>query len=351
MKLVARMVLEPGMVLGEPVFHQGVKLYDAGYTLDAKSIADLGRHLIMAVTVMEPVDFATTHFERVRLSDEFIQFDSNYKKFFPAYKSILYNFIEKGIPVDIGNLMKIYKLITASVPDLKKRLDFLANRLPSEDDITYEHCLNCAIICGVFGSWWHLSQEDLHTLILCGFYFDIGKLKLPEKLLWKTQKLSDFEFNWIKTHPTIGYDIIKNENLNEHIINATLSHHERCNGSGYPNHLLENQIDPFAKMMAIVDSYDAMTCARSYRASLPVLDVIANFEKSGYSTYGMDYIIPIVQNLSLTQIDAPVRLSDKSEGKITGISPLSYGKAIVTLNNGTVIDLGSNPSLKIVQYI
>lgn len=351
MKIVARMVLEPGMILAEPVFHQGTKLYDTGYILDQKAIADLGRHLIMAVTIKEPADFATTHFEKVRCSDEFIKFESDYKKFFPAYKSILYNFIEKGIPIDTGNLMKIYKLITASVPDIHKRLDFLTNMLPSEDDITYEHCLNCAIICGVFGSWWHLSQEELHTLILCGFYFDIGKLKLPEKLLWKTEKLSDFEFNWIKTHTTIGYDLIKNEPISEHILNATLSHHERGNGTGYPKHLLEHQIDPYAKMIGIVDSYDAMTCARSYRASLPVLDVISNFERTGYSAYDMNYIIPIVQRLSMTQIGMKVKLSDHQEGTISGISPLSYGKAIVTLNSGTKIDLATQTDIKIVQYL
>lgn len=351
MNIVARIALKPGMILAEPVYHNGELLYEEGFVLDADSIEYLGKILVMAVAVKEPAVLAKNHFERVRCSEGFIKFDENYRKYFPAYKSILYNFIEKEIPFDINNLLKIYNLITASVPDPKTRLDYLANRLPSEDEITYEHCLNCAIICGVFGNWWHLSQDQLTILILCGFFFDIGKLKLPEKLLWKTQKLSNFEYNWIKTHTTLGYNLLKNERLNPHILEATLSHHERGNGSGYPKHLLADQIDPYAKMMAIVDSYDAMTCSRCYRASFPVLDVIANFEKTGFSVYGNEYIIPIVQKLSLTQIGMKVLLSDHSTATITGISPSSYGKAIVTREDGTRIDLAVVPSLKIVEYL
>ena len=95
-------------------------------------------------------------------------------------------------------------------------------------------------------------------MILCGFYYDIGKLQLPYELLWKPGKLTEEEFKIIKTHPVVGYTSVRNQDLNEHVKNAVIMHHERLDGSGYPYHMSGQKIDVYARYMAIIDAYIAM---------------------------------------------------------------------------------------------
>lgn len=351
MKTILKSLVEPGMVLAKPVYYKDELIIDRNKVIDEADMVKLTRYAIQSVTVKEPEDLATSQMERIRLSPGYQEFEGNYNKFFPAYKSILINFIEEKIPVNLQNLLTIYKKIIAGIENIEDRLDYVYYRPPGKDDVTYEHCLNCAIISGVFGAWWHMNQEELHTLILCGFFFDIGKLKLPKELLEKTDKLSDFERNWLKTHAQVGYELLKEQNLNEHILNATWMHHERKDGSGYPQHLKGDQIDEFARYIAIVDSYDAMTSPRSYRNAMPIFDVIMNFEETGYDRYDRDLILPIIKNLAKTQIGRVVQLNDHRKGIITDISKLSYGKPIVSLQDGSKVDLYKCPELSICKYL
>ena len=94
----------------------------------------------------------------------------------------------------------------------------------------------------------------------------------------KPGKYTDEEFAQVRLHTQYGYELLKPLPLDAHIKLAALSHHERCDGTGYPNGLTTNDIDPYARVVAIADVYDAMTTARSYRAPLCAFQVIANFE-------------------------------------------------------------------------
>ena len=103
-------------------------------------------------------------------------------------------------------------------------LDYLYNLMPSEDELTYTQGLNAALLAGTFADWLSMSEEEKNTLILCRFYYDIGKLQLPYELLWKPGKLTEEEFKIIKTHPVVGYTSVRNQDLNEHVKNAVIMH-------------------------------------------------------------------------------------------------------------------------------
>lgn len=351
MKTVASVALVPGLELGENVYSNHDELLIPSDTVLTEAlIHKLTRHNIVCVSVKEAIDYARTHFERVRFSNSFQNFEQVYNKCMVSYRQIMLDFVENGIAPDMDALMAIYHEIRSCAHTGEQLLDYLYNMLPQEDEMTHAHCLNSALIAGVFGIWLGLSDEDIDILIQSGFFYDIGKLKLPDKLLWKPGRLNDFEYNWVKTHTTIGYDMIKGLNLNEHVLNATLMHHERCDGSGYPKKLTGDQIDLFALYMGIIDSYEAMTSARSYRPTLIPFQVIENFERTGYEKYASGIIIPIMEHIANTQLGMTVRLNDDRVADVLLTNRNALTRPLIKCGD-ELIDLAKHPEYQIIAVL
>ena len=350
MKMTAVMALKPGMVLAEDVLNfKNELLFPANTTLDDRAIAKLSRHSIMCVEVKEEEDFATTHFEKVRVSAGFRHFEKTYNIFLPKYKKMIDGLINDKTPIDVSMLFQIYAEITGCAKTGELLLDYLYNMLPSEDDLTYAHCLNSALIAGVFGTWTGMPKEDLFRLIECGFFYDIGKLILPQELIWKPSKLTDMEFELMKTHTLKGYNLLKDQDLDESILLATLEHHEKCDGTGYPSKLKEDQINLFAKYIAIIDAYEAMTSARTYRQSLVPFQVIENFERNE-RFYPSIILRNILLHIANSQVGLTVRLSDERLAEVILINQRNLSRPLVKCGD-EVIDLVKFPDVKIVAVL
>lgn len=349
MKNIARMALTNGMVLGEDVYsYQNQLLYPKDTVVDDAVITKLSRYSIMVVTVKDEEDFATTHFEKVRLSAGFKSFELTYHNCMAIFRKHMQAFVENKTTVKMSTLMEIYNTLSSRATSGEQLLDYLYNMLPSEDDLTHAHCLNSALIAGVFGAWLELDEAGIQRLIQCGFFYDIGKLKLPQDLLWKSGKLTELEFTQLKTHTMLGFDMLKDCDVDEHILKATLMHHERCDGSGYPSRLRSSQIDIYAKYIAIIDAYEAMTSARTYRQSLNPFQVIANFEHDGYIKYDEAILRPILSHIAATQLGYNVRLSDDREAQIIKINENALSRPL--LQAGIVqLDLSKEPGVEIVS--
>lgn len=348
MKDIARMALNNGMVIATDVTtSSGEVIVKAGTTVTDYTVQKLARHNIMLVTVMEDVDFAVTYFEKVRLSEEFKNFEIAYNRSMPLYKKIMNDFVESNVDFPIYELMQIYSDIMAFVPSKERLLDFLYNMLPTEDDLTYAHCLNSALIAGVFASWLGMSSEDTEILIQCGFIYDIGKLKLPYELIWKPGKLTPIEFAKIKTHTILGFQMIQDQPLNEHILKATLTHHERFDGSGYPSRLHDVQIDRFARIISVIDAYEAMTSARTYRESKHPFQVIEIFEKDGIK-YDTQILVPLMMHIANHMVGLKVMLNNDIKAEVVLINQSNISRPMLKDDNGTFIDLVSRTDLQIL---
>ena len=275
MKAVARMELKPGMVVAEDVLNYKNEIIVSKNTrINDTIIEKLARQSILVVPIKEEIDFATTHFEKVRLSEGFKAFESTYKIYFPVYKNLVVSAVTNRTPINMNQLMEVYRNIIVCAKSGELLLDYLYNMLPGEDDMTHAHCLNSALIAGVFGTWLGLSNDDINLLINCAFVYDIGKLSIPYQILWKPERLTSEEYRLVMRHTTIGYDFLKSYgSFDQHVLNATLQHHERCDGTGYPLKLKGPQIDKYATAVAIADVYDAMTSPRCYKPGMPVANV------------------------------------------------------------------------------
>ncbi len=125
----------------------------------------------------------------------------------------------------------------------------------------------------LIGKHMGLNDADLHTLRIGGLFHDVGKIGVPDRILLKTEKLTDDEYSEIKNHPTIGAHILSTATIFQDLIPIVKHHHEKYDGTGYPSRLKGEDIPLLARIAAVADTFDAMTSKRTYRDALP-LDVV-----------------------------------------------------------------------------
>lgn len=348
MKDVARMVLQPDMEIAKDILSgMGEVIVKAHTKVTDQIIQKLARYNVMVVPVMEDVDYAVTYFEKIRLSEGFKRFEKVYRDAMSQYKGLINAFLEGTISLPMDALMDIYYMIDSNVDVHNKTLDYLYNMLPDENDLTYAHCLNSALIAGVFGPWLGLRKEENELLIKCGFLYDIGKFKLPAELIWKPSKLTEIEYTQMKTHTILGFQLLQDQHLPDTVLKATLSHHERFDGSGYPSKLHDLQIDYYARIIAIIDSYEAMTSLRTWRESKHPFQVIDIFLGDAFK-YDMDILRQVLFNVANHLIGQKVLLNNDVKAEVVLINQTNMARPLLREDNGTFIDLLARRDLKIV---
>ena len=134
------------------------------------------------------------------------------------------------------------------------------------DNYTYSHCVYVAMLCVLIGVQLKYNQKQLNELALCGLMHDIGKVDIPLEIINKPTRLTDAEFEEIKTHPLRSIERLRhNQNLTQRVFNGISCHHEKYDGTGYPFGLKGDKIHIYARILALADVYDALTSDRSYR--------------------------------------------------------------------------------------
>jgi len=142
----------------------------------------------------------------------------------------------------------------------------LLSKLHHYDDYTLRHSLNVSLLSLIFGSHLGMEREGLRRLAFAGLYHDVGKFRIPLEILNKPGRLSEREFEVMKHHSLIGFDMLKNQpGLTEDVLLGVLHHHERYDGKGYPKQLKADEKDPFSRILTIVDIFDALTSDRAYK--------------------------------------------------------------------------------------
>jgi putative nucleotidyltransferase with HDIG domain len=149
------------------------------------------------------------------------------------------------------------------------------SRMRHEDEYTAEHCLNVCILAIAFGRHLGMSESEMQNLGICGLLHDVGKMRVPQDILNKPDKLTEKEFNIIKAHSIHGRNLLMSSTgLPDIAVDVAYSHHEKVDGTGYPRKLSAAGISDFARMITIVDAYDAMTANRCYSRAKPSTEAL-----------------------------------------------------------------------------
>ena len=146
----------------------------------------------------------------------------------------------------------------------------LVNTIDAKDAYTCGHSDRVAEISRLLGQQLGLDEKTCEQLHLAGLLHDIGKIGVPDAILLKPGNLSDEEFELLKQHPVIGFQVLKNLKQMSFILDGVLHHHESMDGSGYPSGLAGEEIPFAARIIAVADAFDAMTSNRPYRSGMPV---------------------------------------------------------------------------------
>lgn len=279
--------------------------------------------------------------QKVKRSKTFQEYSLHSTLVTETLKKQLEGFVYNHRPIDFDALLNNVKSLITPGQTVIQYFDMLHN-LRSSDDSVYSHSLNVAMISRILGKWLKWSPSDLDSLVIAGLLHDIGKITIPPEILNKEGKLTDEEFEQIRWHPRAGYELIKDLKIDSRIKKATLQHHERCDGSGYPMKVDEIMLDDFAMVVAIADVYDAMTAARKYRAPLCPFQVIREFERDGYQKYKTEYLLTFLKHIATTYQNNRVILSDGQAAKIILLNQNSLSTPLVQLDDGSCIDLATS---------
>lgn len=350
--------LVPGMVVASDVTAPSGELLAAkGTKLTDILITRLELYGILTVYVKKPLpennfdDAAQppSYYERVRHSEEFQEFKSDYQLELDQFRSAINNVVEKNMQIDISFLLQ-QSLKLAELGTNRGNVLAMLQNMRQYDDSTYSHCINVALLANILASWLKFSKEEIQLATSCGLMHDIGKLLVPHAILSKPSRLTDQEYEVIQKHAVNGYQLLRGLDADVHIQNAALMHHERADGSGYPLHLHGNQIDKYARLVAIVDVYDAMTAARVYRGPMCPFRVIEVYEAEGFQKYDVQYLLTFLENVVNTYIQNRCRLSDGREGDIIYINRFNLSRPVVQCGT-EYINLAERPGLSIEALV
>lgn len=343
--------LKPGMILAEPVKTQkGQVIVNTDAVLTNTMISRIDFYGIKSVMIQDAAapqpssddgSSNASYSEKVKASAEFKRFQNDFSMRTNDLKECFDSFLSSGGTVNKQQLLNEVASLISSQNTTIEFFDMLHN-MRQDNDSTYAHSLNVALISRMIGIWLKFSPAELDTLTLAGLLHDIGKTQIPDDILNKQSRLTDEEFALVRQHPQFGYDILKRQPLDTHVKQCALMHHERCDGSGYPMGLTLNEIDDYALIIAIADVYDAMTAARSYREPLCPFQVIAEFEKDGLQKYKPKYILTFLERIATTYQNNRVMLSDGRKAKIVLLNPNRLSKPLVQLEDGDYLDLNKS---------
>ena len=361
MKVIQIDEIKPGMILAENIISpKGQLLAEEGRVITAQQLLHFTYYGIKELSVQDETDavekyaldapdefIGETQSWRIINSKEFAEFKRAYEKCADQLEEIIDDFVYKQTPLKDSELLEDIHCVFENHSTGLGIMAMMLN-IQEIDTSTYKHSVNVAIISRVCGGWLGIKDRtELDVLTMCGLYHDIGKSLVPHNILTKPDSLSAEEFGRMAEHPILGYNMLSEANIDRRIKLAALQHHERNDGTGYPYGLTKDFINPFSKIIAITDVYDAMTADRCYRAGICPFEVIAQFQRQDPAKYDQNVLQVFLQNIAESYIGTGVLLSDNSRGIITMIKQNALSSPLVKLDDGTFVDLKERTDLYI----
>ncbi len=226
----------------------------------------------------------------------------------------------KGQGVDGWAAKKAVSECVSSVLNSPDAMVWLT-QLKSKDKYTLQHSLNVCILAVVFARYLDLSKEHIISLGLCGMLHDIGKMRIPTRLLNKRSQLENTELELLKTHTTLGYELLKlSDYLDSCVAETALTHHECLDGSGYPRGIKQGSISDFSKIIAIVDAYDSMTSNKIYQKGQTHLEAIHNLMTMAGHHWDKPLVIKFIECLGVYPPGSPVIMTNGSIGIVVEVN-------------------------------
>ncbi len=217
--------------------------------------------------------------------------------------------------------------------------------LKTSDEYTFKHSVDVATISMVIARNLDMSEQDVYHIGIAGLLHDMGKAKIPPDILNKPARLTDEEFEVMKKHSELGYEILKHKKeIPVPVSLAVLQHHEKMNGNGYPFGYQEDKICPYAKILSVADVYDALVTERPYKKSFSqrtavemIMSMTAELDITAMRSF--------MESVILYPVDTIVQLSNGEDAKVVENIPHAVLRpTVVGLTSGTLYNLADDLS-------
>ena len=307
--------VQAGMILIDDIFdNNGILLVGSGTELTQYHLDFIKRYGIDEINVaseahkvIKPDIIENKHVE----SDV----EEKYKKTINRFKNIYMEFKLGRVPVyqEIEDAVDpMYESILGDDQFTRKMW-----QIHAYDDYTFDHSVRVSMISGLITKWCGLPNNKIKDAALAGLLHDIGKCNIPDQILNKPDKLTVEEFKVMKTHAVLGYILVKDiKNLSTDVLMGVLQHHERLDGTGYPEGLLGENINYIAKIVAVADVYCAMTQDRVYKRAMHPFEAMSFILEKCHTALDFSISKTFLGNMSHFYIGSKVELNNKLLGEI-----------------------------------
>ncbi|WP_313163218.1 HD-GYP domain-containing protein [Sedimentibacter sp.] len=308
MLYITRKHLRPGMILARDITLYNLSNFNTllltkGQILNNTYIKRIAYHNIEGAYV-ESEAFADINVEPY--IDDKLTSDS-----LSQINDIYFEFRMSSGKITTNNIKKLSSIVDGLITELLDKDDLSYNVVDFKnyDTYTFQHCLNVAILSISTGISLKLSERQLHDLGMAGLLHDIGKMTIPVEILNKPGKLTDEEYEIMKTHPISAAELLKNY-VSIDIIRAIEGHHEKLDGTGYPYGRKADNIHYYSKILAICDVYDALTSDRSYRKAAFPSEVIEYIMGCGDTHFDHEILSHFIKIIVAYPVGTFVKLSN-----------------------------------------
>lgn len=344
--------LEPGMILAKEIVHNGRIFINSGTTINENIISKLARNFILNNI------FVYSDEEPIKIKDIEIVKSSKEK----SLEEVEENFNEFSFNVH-EMFQEMYEVGFCNINEVKVFSDRIRKELASPEaviknivlhgsgeDYIYRHSVNVAALSSILAKWLGFSETEINLLSYSAILHDIGKTKV-EEILSKKEVLSVIEFEEIKKHSVLSYNLVKEiQDLDKSVSYGILMHHERLDGSGYPLGLAFDKIHKFAKVIAIADVFDAVNSDRSYKKRKNPFEAIEVIQKESLGKLDYEYCKVFIEHIINYYIGETVLLSNGKECRIVQIDRNHLATPLL-FDGNEFIDLKNLKGLKIEKLI
>lgn len=225
--------------------------------------------------------------------------------------------LSQGHPLNPVHLTRQVDACITTLVDNIPAMSWLS-RVKSHDDYSYEHAMHVSLLSMVFGIHCGWSRHEVRQAGVAGLLFDIGKLRIPRAILTKPTPLTETEWQLVHEHPKWTRYLLEKSGFDRDIIAACYYHHERPDGRGYPVRKLAGQVPLTARLIHILDAFDAMISYRPYARQLTVYDALRSLYKGRGTDYDATLVDQFIELMGVYPIGTLVELTSGQVAVVIG---------------------------------
>lgn len=342
--------LRKGMIVGEDVYTKtGVILVTKGSPVTKEVVNLLTRHFIDGISVEYQTDTSESVIPKANINEE--QYNEFKEEFMVAENKLsdnLKNIVYKSSDINVSALMEV----TNNILNKSKNENDLCNMLLKMKEHTesiYAHSINVSIFCQILARWTNCTEQEIEDVAVAGLLHDIGALKFSKDILDNYSFRKEIEGGVYDKHVINGYNLIKNQDIDDDIKKAVLTHHEKLDGSGFPLRVGQAGICKIARILAIADIYDTYTMKEEGESIIPVFNVLKMLEQMHLNRkLDSQYTMTFISRVAETLVGYEVELNNGHVGKVVMINKYDISKPLVQVGE-MFIDLSRNSDVYVTK--